>query len=160
MLAHGLDRVHPRSNEELATDILANGGALISEYPPGTPPKRNYFVDRNRLQSGASDGTIVVETGIKGGTMHTARFTLEQGRVLGCLRHPKGRDGERCAGNELLMRTEGALPLGNDEEIAAYVEAMFEATGEPRTVGPSTPPTGADTNGQLSIFPDTGPAPH
>jgi len=160
MLAHGLDRVHPRSNEVLAADILANGGALISEYPPGTPPKRNYFVDRNRLQSGASDGTIVVESGIKGGTMHTARFALEQERVLGCLRHPSGHEGDHCAGNELLMRTEGALPLSSDEEIIAYAEAMFEATDESQTAEPAAQPAGTDTNGQLSIFPDTGPAPH
>jgi DNA processing protein len=160
MLAHGLDRVHPRSNEELAADILANGGALFSEYPPGTPPKRSYFVDRNRLQSGASDGTIVVETGIKGGTMHTARFALEQERVLGCLRHPPGREGDHCAGNELLVRTEGAWPLSSDDEITAFVEAIVEAKGGSQLAPPASPPAGADTNGQLSIFPETDSASH
>jgi len=160
MLAHGLDRVHPRSNEELAVDILATGGALISEYPPGTPPKRSYFVDRNRLQSGASDGTIVVETDIKGGTMHTARFALEQERVLGCLRHTPEHAGDHCAGNELLMRTEGAFPLGSDEEITAFVEAITNATGEAQPAPSTTPPVGTDANGQLSIFPDTDSASH
>lgn len=160
MLAHGLDRVHPRSNEELAVDILATGGALISEYPPGTPPKRSYFLDRNRLQSGASDGTIVVETDIKGGTMHTARFTLEQSRVLGCLRRPPGREDSDCTGNELLMRTESALPLGSDEEIIAYVEAIVEATGKSQPAQCTTPPADVGTNGQLSIFPDTKPPSH
>lgn len=92
--------------------------------------------------------------------MHTARFTLEQSRVLGCLRRPPGREDSDCTGNELLMRTESALPLGSDEEIIAYVEAIVEATGKSQPAQCTTPPADVGTNGQLSIFPDTKPPSH
>jgi len=82
VLANGLDTVYPRQNSELADRILAQGGALLSEQPPGTPALPKHLTRRNRIQSGMSVATIVMQTDIVGGTMHTARYTLLQGRLL------------------------------------------------------------------------------
>ena len=82
VLAHGLDTVAPSSNRPLAQRILENKGALISEHPPGVPPRPPEFVRRNRLQSGISLGSVVVESDVEGGAMHQARFTVTQHRRL------------------------------------------------------------------------------
>ena len=73
--AHGLDTVYPAENRGLAEKIYENNGILISEYFVNTRGLPNYFVERDRIQAGLSLGTIVIETDIKGGTMHTVNFT-------------------------------------------------------------------------------------
>jgi DNA processing protein len=82
ILANGLDSVYPKKNERLAERILEAGGALISEQPVGTRALGPNLVQRDRLQSGLSIATFVMQTDIVGGTMHTVRFTLQQGRLL------------------------------------------------------------------------------
>jgi DNA processing protein len=82
ILANGLDKVYPRENKSLAEEILANGGALVSEQPFGMAATPTNLVQRDRLQSGMSVATIVMQTDIEGGSMHTARFTLTQRRRL------------------------------------------------------------------------------
>jgi len=77
-----LIKIYPKENRELAKDILNQGGLLFSEIPPWKNVYKSAFVDRDRLQSGMSLGTFVIETDIKGGTMHTVKFTLEQNRLL------------------------------------------------------------------------------
>lgn len=77
VLAHGLHTVSPSSNRELAKQILEQGGALISEYPPGEPAQRHYFVERDRIQAGLADAVLVIESGINGGSMHTVRYAQE-----------------------------------------------------------------------------------
>ncbi len=73
VLAHGLDRLYPSAHKPSAVKMLANGG-LISEYPSGTNPDRENFVQRNRIIAGMSDAVIVVESGEKGGALFTAAF--------------------------------------------------------------------------------------
>ncbi|WP_079246994.1 DNA-processing protein DprA [Sphingomonas turrisvirgatae] len=85
VLAHGLHQASPVSNKELAARIIAGGGAWISEHPPGTPPRRAEFVRRNRMQSGMSVCSIVVESGYEGGAIHQGNFTSKQGRKLFCV---------------------------------------------------------------------------
>lgn len=75
-LAHGLDTVYPPQNTELAENILGNGGILMSEHPAGTPVSKYSLVARDRLQAGMSMATIVIQTGVHGGTMHAANTTL------------------------------------------------------------------------------------
>ncbi|MDC0932400.1 DNA-protecting protein DprA [Arcobacteraceae bacterium] len=77
-----LVKIYPAENRELAQNILNNQGLLFSEIAPWKNIFRSAFVDRDRLQSGMSLGTFVIETDIKGGTMHTVKFTLEQNRHL------------------------------------------------------------------------------
>ena len=73
-LPSGLDLVFPPSNAALANRIVEEGGALISEYLPGTRPHPTFFVERDRLQAALAQAVVVIETGLTGGTMHTVRF--------------------------------------------------------------------------------------
>jgi predicted Rossmann fold nucleotide-binding protein DprA/Smf involved in DNA uptake len=72
-LPGGLDVIYPPSNRRLAARIVETGGALISEYLPGTRPLPRFFVERDRLQAALADLVVVVETEPRGGTMHTVR---------------------------------------------------------------------------------------
>ena len=74
--------IFPEKNKGLAKNILDSGGLLIAENPPGTIPVGHLFVSRDRLQSGLSLAVFPIETDIKGGTMHTVRFSEEQNRLL------------------------------------------------------------------------------
>lgn len=82
VLGSGVDSPSPAANRGLADQIVEAGGCLIAEVPPGTKPSSRTLVARDRLQSGLSLATFVIQSGIPGGTMHTARFTIEQDRLL------------------------------------------------------------------------------
>jgi DNA processing protein len=81
IIGTGLDKVYPAANRELA-HMLAKQGALISEFPLGTPPLAANFPRRNRLISGMSLGCLVVEASLQSGSLITARLALEQGREV------------------------------------------------------------------------------
>lgn len=93
-LGHGIDRVYPAENRELAHRI-AEEGALCSEYPLGSPPRREHFPQRNRLISGLSLGTLVVEAARRSGSLISARLAAEQGREIfaipGSIHNPLSR---------------------------------------------------------------------
>ncbi|MFD1418246.1 DNA-processing protein DprA [Companilactobacillus keshanensis] len=83
VLANGLDMpIYPYENEELAAEILANGGLLVSTYPNGTKVYSHNLAARDEWQSALSDGVIVAETGMRGGTTNTINFALEQEKLL------------------------------------------------------------------------------
>ncbi len=80
VLGSGLDRIYPKENVLLYNEIIANDGAIVSEYVIGTNPTKMNFPARNRIISGLSDGIIVVEAKEKSGTLITVDFALEQGK--------------------------------------------------------------------------------
>jgi len=82
VLGSGLDKVYPSSNRTLARRILESGGCLLSEYPPGTGPRKWSFPARNRIISGLARGVLVVEAPEKSGALISARFALEHNREL------------------------------------------------------------------------------
>ena len=124
VLAHGLDKVYPAQNRELADELLEKDGCLVSEYPIGKKPDRWAFAERDRLQSGLSDAVLVVETDLKGGTMHTVNAARGQKRPLACIQHPAELLSEaKTRGNQKLI-AEGATPILDRRAFGAFVESM------------------------------------
>lgn len=112
VLGTAIDQVYPSFNRRLFEDVRAVG-ALISEYPPGSPKQRGTFPRRNRILSGLSVGVVVIEAPIKSGSLITASRALEQGRDLFVV--PGNADSPQCAGsNDLLRDCAKAVTCGND----------------------------------------------
>lgn len=108
VLGSGIDNIYPHKNSRLAQKIIETGGAIITEFPPGTKPDAVNFPARNRIVSGMSHGVLVVESGIKGGSMITARSALDQNREVFVIPHPLGyAKGEGC--NYLIRSGQGKL---------------------------------------------------
>lgn len=127
VLACGVDRVYPRSNERLGEQILTGSGAIVSEYPPGTEPLAYRFLERNRIVSGLCRGVLVVECPDGSGSLVTARLAAEQGRdvfvVPGPISHPN------FAGSHELIR-KGAELVTKPEDILEAWEISGETDEE------------------------------
>lgn len=112
VLAHGLHNIYPKENEELGNNILTNNGLLISEYFVNEKANKGTFVERDRLQAGISLGTIVIQTGITGGTMYTVNETVKSKKMLAAVHFQKKIDSihEKNQGNIKIIK-EGAFAL-------------------------------------------------
>ena len=88
VLAHGIDQLYPRENKRIYEKIIANQGAIVSEFPIGVAPLRHHFPQRNRIISGLTQGILVIEAGVKSGALITARWAGEQGREIFALPGP------------------------------------------------------------------------
>jgi len=113
VLGCGLDIFYPPENEGLAGAVVAHG-ALITEFPFGTPPNAPNFPSRNRIISGISLGVVVVEAGEKSGSLITARIAAEQGRSVFAVPGEIGAAGSR--GTHRLIK-QGAMLIENVEDI-------------------------------------------
>jgi DNA processing protein len=131
VMAGGLDKVYPAKHKKLAQEIVESGGCLMSEYPVNSRVFQGNFVERDRLQSGLSEGIIVVETDVKGGTWHTIKYAREYGRKIGCYKHPDKYASERATkGNEVLLQQEGTIGIGNDDDLLEYRKLIDQKHGE------------------------------
>lgn len=127
VMAHGLDKVYPAANRGLAHRLVEAGGCLVSEYPMGMTPMRTAFAERDRIQSGLSDAVLVIETDVKGGTMHTVRFSREQKRVLACIEHPEAwRHEEKTKGNQMMIADRWATPIADGEALLRLLHSVKE----------------------------------
>ncbi|HEY0769091.1 MAG TPA: DNA-processing protein DprA [Sphingobacteriaceae bacterium] len=125
VLAHGLNMIYPSKNKQLAQEILSKGGCLVSEYAPQEKPRKSYFVERDRIQSGLSKAVVVIETDISGGTMHTVRSCIEQKKPVGCLVHPeKYATHPKSNGNRYLLREKGAIGLFSSGDVDAFIATI------------------------------------
>ncbi len=125
VLAHGLDKVYPAANRDLADQILEYGGCLVSELPIGVKPARWTFAYRDRIQSGLSDGVLVIETDVKGGTMHTVDFSQKQRRSLACIDHPPQlRDEVQAQGNQRLINQGVAVPIADQPSLSRFLASI------------------------------------
>lgn len=132
VLAHGLDTIYPYTNKQLADKIIKNNGALISEYPIGTKIFRSSFVERDRIQSGLSLGVLVIETGIKGGTMHTVGFCEKQKRVLIVMKHPQNLldPTKQCGNTQLITDNRANIIFETDDNLVFAKEIMQKKKDE------------------------------
>jgi DNA processing protein len=124
VLGTGLDVPYPAEHEELIR-AMAERGCLVSEFPPGTPPRKYHFPQRNRIIAGLSRGVLVVEAPVRSGAMITARYALEEGKevfaVPGPIHNPTSQ------GTNLLIQDGAALVTS----VADVLRALEARTGEP-----------------------------
>ena len=120
ILGNGLDTVYPKENYKLFQDILNSGGAIISEFPLGTSPKKENFPRRNRIISGMSNGILVVEAKKQSGTLITVDFALEQGRDVYVI--PGNIDSENSVGTNDLIKQGAKLVTSWEECIEEYLQ--------------------------------------
>ena len=166
VLGNGLDVVYPRENRYLYEDIAASG-ALLSEYPPGTPPEGRHFPVRNRIMSGLSLATLVVEAPERSGALITAGTALEQGRDVFAV--PGPIDAPASVGCNRLIRDGAGLVTDAWDILAAYAPRFPEklhregAREEPAVLGyqarqrtepKEVPPSLSLSNNDLSLTDD------
>jgi len=116
-----VQNVAPLENVELSKNILDQNGLLISENPPGTFPQAGLYVNRNRLQSGLSQSVFVIETSLNGGTMHTAKFAMEQKKLLFCPDLLSFNDYPKD-----FEASQGILKLINENKAESYNKSKYQ----------------------------------
>lgn len=114
VLGNGLNKIYPAQNENLAKKILELNGAIISEYSPDEPAYPTHFLERNRIVSGLSIATIVMEAPLRSGSLVTARLALEQNREV--LVTPGPADHFNYKGSHLLIR-DGARLITSAQDV-------------------------------------------
>jgi DNA processing protein len=108
VVAHGLDRIYPYLHRNEAKEMIEKGGAVVTEFISGTKPDKFNFVQRNRIVAGLADAVVVVESGIKGGALITARIASSYNRdVLAFPGHPSDELSRGC--NYLIKKNIAAL---------------------------------------------------
>ncbi len=128
VLAGGVDRPYPRQNASLFGEVLAAGGVIVSESPPGAQPLRHRFLARNRIIAGLSVATVVAEAPVRSGAISTARHALGINREVGAVPGPV--TSPRSAGCHMLMRS-GAICVTSVKEVCELMGFVTEGESHP-----------------------------
>ena len=125
VLGTGIDELYPRDHKKLAEEILAKGGALVSQFPLGTPPVSENFPYRNRIISGLSLGVVVVEAAENSGSLITARLAMEQNREVFAV--PGNITSRNSFGTNYLIKGAGAKLVQQWQDIASEMPPQLAA---------------------------------
>lgn len=123
VLGNGLPKIYPAQNRELAEKILANSGAILSEYEPDASTFRQNFLERNRLISALADIVIVVEANLKSGSLSTAAHAKKQGKIIMAV--PGNIDSPLSDGTNSLI-ADGAAPALNAKSIIEKLREFYK----------------------------------
>ena len=166
--ACGIDRTYPKDNEALVRQIVGApaGGAVVSEYAPGTTPQRHRFLTRNRLVAALTEGTIIVEAGWRSGALNTLSWAEGLGRIpmavpgpvtstnsLGC--HRRIRDGRAqlvTSGADVraLLEAVGAVDPDGQYELAFAPDEIQSLSRNELRVFDALPPQGSRDTGEVA----------
>jgi DNA processing protein len=153
VLGCGIDRIYPPEND-LLFHRIARQGAILSEYPPGTPPLAGHFPGRNRIISGLSKGVLVVEAAEKSGSLLTADFALEQGREVFAVPGPVYN--HNSGGVNRLLKDGAHLVTGAKD----ILEVLRPGQATPRKPPPQEKDPSAGLSGNaLTVYRALGPEP-
>ncbi len=148
VLGTGIGQVYPKENAKLVDEILANGGAVVSQFPLETPPIPENFPYRNRIISGLSLGVLIVEASERSGSLITARLAMEQNREV--LAVPGNITSKNSFGTNYLIKSGAALVQQWQDVISALPSEISAAILPPKIDDGVTPPT--------TIQPELAPA--
>ena len=114
VLGCGFNNLYPKENKDLFDEIIKKGGAIVSEYAPSVEPSSDRFRKRNRIVSGLSVATLIIEAAYRSGTTITARYTKEQGKPVFCI--PSSIENNKGIGTNEMLKS-GALLATNIDDI-------------------------------------------
>ena len=122
MLPCGFDRIAPSENESLSREIVAKGGALITEYLPEMEATTYTFVERDELIAAISDATLVIECGVKSGTMHTVNAAFSYAKKLAAFKTDAYKG--TYDGNEYILSEKGAFAVSDTDSLRTFLDSI------------------------------------
>lgn len=131
VMASGIDRPYPAAHNQLL-ERIAQSGLVVSEVPPGSVPTRQRFIDRSRLHAALSGATVIVEAGVRSGTMRTAQEAQDLGRIVGAVPGPV--TSAASYGTNLLLQEDKARVVTSANDVAKLLEPSTDGIrSEPPT---------------------------
>ena len=136
VLGTGIDECYPRDHRKLGQEILEQGGAMVSQFPLGTPPVSENFPYRNRIISGLSLGVVIVEAAENSGSLITARLAIEQNREVWAV--PGNITSRNSFGTNYLIKGAGAKLVQQWQDVATELPPQIAAKLLPPPFGDRT----------------------
>jgi DNA processing protein len=152
VLGTGIDNVYPKENARLVAEILDSGGAIVSQFPLGTPPLRDNFPYRNRIISGLSLGVLIVEASERSGSLITARLAMEQNREVMAVpgnitsKNSFGTNYLIKSGAKLVQQWQDVVAELPSEISAAILPPMLDKDSKAESKQPELVPAGMSNN--------------